>query len=92
MKKEREKLLKTIMEDIATKSINYSENTKRRFLERISSNDGRIKELVYAYLSCQSIKEQEVFLDSVSQNDKDSFSVALQEIASWYPSNAHLTA
>jgi predicted RNA-binding protein with EMAP domain len=86
MKREKEELLKSILED-SKKSINFSENAKSRFLERISSDDEKIKQLVYAYLSCQSIKEQEVFLDTVPSKYLETFTRSLQEIATWYPSN-----
>ena len=86
MKREKEELLKSILED-SKKSILFSENAKSRFLERISSDDDKIKQLVYAYLSCQSIKEQEGFLNTVPSKYLEVFTKALQEIAAWYPSN-----
>ena len=46
MKREKEELLKFILED-SKKSILFSENAKSRFLERISSDDEKIKQLVY---------------------------------------------
>jgi hypothetical protein len=85
MKKEKEDLLKSILES-PKKSIQYSNNAIKRFLERISSKDERIKQLVISYLSCQSLREQEVFIDAIPKHDKDSFSIALQEIATWSPS------
>lgn len=75
-----------ILED-TKKPIMFSENAKSRFLERISSDDEKIKQLVYAYLSCQSMKEQEGFLESVPSKYLDTFTKSLQEIATWYPSN-----
>lgn len=86
MKREKEELLKSILED-AKKPIMFSENAKSRFLERISSDDEKIKQLVYTYLSCQSIKEQGLFLDTVPSKYLEIFTKALQEIAAWYPSN-----
>ena len=75
-----------ILED-SKKSILFSENAKSSFLERISSDDEKIKQLVYAYLSCPSIKEQERFLNTIPSKYLDTVTKALQEIAAWYPAN-----
>jgi hypothetical protein len=86
MKKEKEDLLKSILAK-TPRIIQYSDKAKRRFLERISSKDDKIKQLIVSYLSCQTIREQELFIDAIAQHDKDSFTNALQEIAAWSPIN-----
>ena len=91
MKKEKEELVKAILAE-SMPNINFSENAKMRFLDRISSKDASIRQLVHGYLSCHSLDEQAQYFETIAENDLDSFTFALQEIANWQPASLKITA